>query len=129
MFHWNLFLNISINLWIKMPSLRSICSVILKNRLKISVIWYRCSFEKYIRIEKGMLWWFAYMERMSESWLTKEIYRGVVEGSVKRRRLRKFYTNQISDDVFSILIKYIKLEPNIVCLNRIGWNSVVFTYS
>lgn len=49
------------------------------------------------KIEKRMLRWFGYMERMDDKRLPNGKYRTDVNGRVDRGRLRKKFTDQMSD--------------------------------
>ncbi|GBP30675.1 hypothetical protein EVAR_75896_1 [Eumeta japonica] len=55
-----------------------VCGVARKDKSRNSDVRERCGLKEdvVIRAEKGMLRWFGHLERMNESRLTKQIYRG-----------------------------------------------------
>ncbi|GBP66155.1 hypothetical protein EVAR_83935_1 [Eumeta japonica] len=61
------------------------------------------------RVEKGMLQWFGYLERINDSRLTQQIYRvNVCDGRIGKGRPRKFYADH--GGIFKRVIHTVKLQ-------------------
>lgn len=54
-----------------------------------------------------MLKCFGHMNRVSESRLTKEIYRADVEGNIRRERLRRTFSDQMENVLKKTGVTYI----------------------
>ncbi|GBP36261.1 hypothetical protein EVAR_85509_1 [Eumeta japonica] len=81
-----------------MRSLSSMCRVSWKDRCRNSNVRERCGLKEDVvtGVERGMLRWFARLERVNKSSLTKQIYRAnVCDKKAGEGRLRKCYADHI----------------------------------
>ena len=110
--------------------------------MRNEIVRERCCLKEDVvsKVEKSMLRWFGYVERMSERRLTKEIYMADVSGNAVRGRPKKTCPDLIGE----VLQKgrlcstrnrraYMTRCMNVdeakgVCKDRSGWRSVFSTY-
>ena len=118
------------------------CGVSLNDRLRNEVIPKHCGLNGHVvtKIERTMLRWFGHVERMSESCLTKGIYKAHVSGNTRRRRPTRTYID-LTDEVIqkgqvrnthnrrACMIRCLNVdEARGVCEDRSRWRSVVSAY-
>jgi len=82
---------------VEMLSLRKIGGVTLVDRIENKVMRQRFGLKESVgvKMRKGMLRWFGYVERMDDERLTKQIYRVEVEESRSRGSPRHTFYGQI----------------------------------
>lgn len=127
---------------VEMRSLRNMCGLRLVDRVRNSVIREKCGLKEDVvmKVRKGMLRWFGHIERMSESRVTKGIYKSKLAGVVPKGRPRRTFEDQIREvlEIGQVRSTHNRRqcmrrcmtvdEAREVCQDRGRWRDVISAY-